>query len=400
MLITRLAAVALLAALSTGGPAAASAQPAQAAARWLAAQQATDGSIPAAGDRTDQLAEAAASLAAAGQVAAASRGLDKVKALGFAGTTRGGQAGRLVAGVVAAGGDPRRLGGRDLVAHLRSFYEPATGRYDANLYGHSLAVLGLKAAADPVPPDAVRYFEINQCPDGGFGHEPGCLQGADVDTTAVAVTALLAGGRTRDDPSVAKARGWLASAPNDQAGFGDKKGAATNSNSTGLALSAIATLGETPGQSAWARNGRTAVGALAALQTSGGGFPYKQGGKVDGYATVQAIPGLLGRPLPLAPVKPPAESSPTRSAATVLADQASPDAGPGSRAAAPSSTVSTPAGLDAQPSATTPRRNLDVAADAGPRGESRPWALLVVALLAVSGAGVATAFRLKQVGRI
>lgn len=400
MLITRLAAVALLAALSTGGPAAASARPAQAAARWLAAQQSSDGSIPASGDRPDQLAEASASLATAGQTAAAAKGLAKVKSLGFTGTTRGGQAGRLVAGVVALGGDPRRLGGRDLVAHLRSFYEPATGRYDANLYGHSLAVLGLKAAADPVPPDAVRYFEINQCPDGGFGHEPGCLQGADVDTTAITVTALLAGGRTKDDPSVAKARAWLAAAPNDRAGFGDKKGAATNSNSTGLALVAIATLGETPGQAPWARDGRTAVGALASLQTSEGGFPYKQGGKVDAYATVQAIPGLLGRPLPLAPVKPTTESSPTGSPTTASAGPASPDVGPGSRAAAPSSAVSPPAELQAQPSATTPSRDLDVAAGAGARGESRPWALLGVGLLAVSGAVVATAVRLKQVGRI
>lgn len=329
------------------------------AAGWLSGRQAADGSLPGAGARVDEVAEAAASIASTGTHAEdVSEAMQLVARRGPAQATRGGQAGRLVAGIRASGRDPRRLGGHDFVAHLNGFYDATTGRYDSQVFAHGLAVLGLVAGGEAVPEGAVRYLSVNQCNDGGFGHEPGCIQGADTDTTAIVVAALIATGSKPGNAAVAKARSWLVAARNAEGGFGDRAGAPTNANSTGLALSAIAALGERPDAAPWPAGSSTAIDALLRLQAPGGGFRYTAGGEPDGYATVQAIPGLLGLAHPL-PAPPPAKASGRAAAppggSAVPAGAAGGDGGDGA----------TPAGSDA-----TSSSSVDAAAES-PAGDER-----------------------------
>lgn len=364
MLIRRTAAAVSAASLAIAGASmgwhpAAAADPRPAAinaAGWLSGRQASDGSLPGPGARVDEVAEAAAAVAATGtQGDAVRQAMQLVASRGPAQATRGGQAGRLVAGIRASGQDARRLGGHDFVAHLQTFYDKATGRYDSQVFAHTLAVLGVAAAGEAVPEGAVRYLGVNQCRDGGFGHEPGCIQGADTDTTALVVAALIATGSKPGDSAVARARSWLLAARNAEGGFGDRAGAPTNANSTGLALSAIAALGERPDAAPWPSGNSNAVDALLRLQSPEGGFRYRAGGQPDGYATVQAIPGLLGLAHPLPAPAAPAGTQPKRSgdgapaAGTAAASPSTGDTGapPGAESGAPTSSTVDSASADA-----------------------------------------------------
>lgn len=78
----------------------------------------------------------------------------------------------------------------------------------------------------------------------------------------------------------------------------------TNSNSTGLVLSTIAALGETPGEAPWdLGGGRDPLTQILSLQAPEGGFYWTAGnaGGINNYATVQATPGVAGRAYPLVP---------------------------------------------------------------------------------------------------
>lgn len=378
MLIRRTAAAVSAASLAFAGASmgwhpAAAADPRPAAinaAGWLSGRQASDGSVPGPGARVDEVAEAAAAVAATGtQGDAVRQAMQLVASRGPAQATRGGQAGRLVAGIRASGQDARRLGGHDFVAHLQNFYDEATGRYDSQLFAHTLAVLGVAAAGEAVPEGAVRYLSVNQCRDGGFGHEPGCIQGADTDTTALVVAALIATGSKPGDSAVARARSWLVAARNAEGGFGDRAGAPTNANSTGLALSAIAALGERPDAAPWPSGNSTAVEALLRLQSPDGGFRYRAGGQPDGYATVQAIPGLLGLAHPLPALAAPPGTQPRRSGgAAPAAGTAAASPSAGDAAAPPEAESGTP------PSSTVDSASADAGdgdGGSGDRGDDR-----------------------------
>jgi hypothetical protein len=263
------------------------------AATFLVEQQRADGSFGAGGP-ADGVAEAVASLVAAGVAGPpVARGIAYVRAHGPA---RAGEkaayAGRIALGLVAAGRDPRAFGGTDYVAAIEAGYDRITGSYDDSLYGNSLAALGLIAAGEALPERALTYIAANQCRDGGFSHQKGCLEPGDVDTTAMTICVL-----ARAEPGgspIARARDWLWAAANDDGGFGLGANDPTNANSTGLALSAFAaTDDDAPGG---------AVRALLALQTSRGGFRYRADvAGANEYATVQALPGLAGEAYPIAP---------------------------------------------------------------------------------------------------
>ena len=272
------------------------------AASFLASRQQPDGSFFRAGAPADGVSEVVAALATVGAErevrARAMRYLEK-SAVARA-RERGGYAGRITQGIVAAGHDPRAFAGADVVAILESFYDPVTGRYDNGIYANALAVLGVLAAKQQLPERAVDFIELNQCGDGGFGHEEGCLGGADVDTTSLVVAALRAAGIRSDEASVARARAWLLSARNADGGFGARPGDRTNANSTGLAICAVVALGEDPESEPWTGGGAGPLAALLALRHSGGGFRYiaTQDAPND-YATVQALPALAKIAYPL-----------------------------------------------------------------------------------------------------
>lgn len=250
------------------------------AAAWL------DKTLPPAQQTADALGERIASVATTGAVDA--NAVATLKRTAPAGASRPAYAARIVMGIVASGGNPRSFGGVDYVAKINAGYNAATGTYETGIYAHALTMIGLIAAAEPVPRNAVMYLTANQCPQGGFAYDPGCIPKADVDTTSITLCALIGAGAEPPAASVA----WLESAQHANGGFPHVPGDQINANSTGLALSAFAAMKRPPP--------RGAIQALLSLRSSDGGFSYVAGdAKPNQYATIQAIPGLMGSPYPI-----------------------------------------------------------------------------------------------------
>ena len=222
----------------------------------------------------------------------------------YQGLVRPGGTGLTIVAVVAGGKDPRSFGGVDLVSRLLSAQTPVgpdAGKFRDPLFdgvlNHAIATIGLRAtglpASDPRVRDALAWLTSQQCPDGAFQNagrniaptvQRPCT-GGDVDTTGYAVQALRAFGVTPTQDAVA----WLRSEQAADASFGG------NADSTGLAASALASLGQdTRREAAWLRG----------VQQDDGAFRYTADEPGDlVYATEEALPGQLGVLRPSAPVR-------------------------------------------------------------------------------------------------
>lgn len=276
-------------------------------ARYIVERQTSTGAFFDTDTAADTVAEAVVALVAGGVV-----GAPVDDALGYIAlhgpdraTGRAGWAGRLVMGLAAAGADPRSFETFDYVAALRGHYDAATGAFETNVYANALALLGLAAAGEDVPAEAIRFVKVNQCAEGGFSWQAGCAGRPDVDTTAHTTSALLAAGVGDADLAVSRARSWLERTRNPDGGFPLEQGQPTNANSTSLAVSAIAALGEDPQREPWSDGDADPVAALAALQDpSSGGFRWKADQRQpNDYSTVQAVVGIAGRTWPVLPAR-------------------------------------------------------------------------------------------------
>lgn len=281
---------------------------------WVAGQQQADGSF--AGFNPGATVDAVLGIVAAGdspQQFVSGSGqtpLDYLATQADSYSSAGASAaGKLMAGVAAAGEDPRSFGGVDLVARLLAAYDPVTGKYGGgSTWDQAWALIGLVAAGEPVPAKAVEYLTSIQATGGGWGFTAGAGT-ADVDSTSLALQALAAAGVDRSDAAVADGFAFLRSTQQPDAGFPGFLGT-TDAGSTGLALAALAAFGENPRSPAWTVTTSTGAGSaltvhnaidtLLALQSPEGGFPGFSGAN-DPFATYQALPGLSGRSLPLRP---------------------------------------------------------------------------------------------------
>lgn len=309
-LIVACLALALLPAPTASAARPAAPSPATLGIEYVVGQQVADGGffrqaqhVTASGGLADTLVAVLSDAGASpGSV---DRAVARLVADGPAVTSRAAYAGRAVMALAAAGLDPRDAGGYDYVARLASFWNPA-GYWESQMYANALAALGVVAAGEPVPAQAILWVRTNQCADGGFGWFTVCLNGSDVDTTALVLNVLVAAGVPRTDAAVTRARDYLVAARNDDGGFGGKPRTFTNANSTGLVLSAIAALGERPTAAPWNAGGSDPLTAVLRLQTESGGFLWRAGdaGGIDNYATVQAVPGVAGQAYPIDPVRP------------------------------------------------------------------------------------------------
>ena len=315
--------VALAPPLAHADVATTTADPAPAAAGWLARQM-TDGKFlagqfgPDAGLSIDGILALAAAGVGAGNAHAAIGWLDDpaiVASYSGDGTAEvyANPTAKLILAATVTGSDPTSFGGRDLVAQLLS-RQGASGRLTdksafgdfANALGHALAVIGLQRSGHPAEAAKTAAFLAGtQCTDGGFPlsfDESTC--DSEVDSTAFAVQALLATGHA---DVAAGALDWLAGVQHPDGGFGDesKNNLPENANSTGVAAQALRVGGRT-----------TAAGQAVAYLTSlqiGCAGPAPQRGAIaydrldpahpddTGYqagnavrATAQGILGLTG----------------------------------------------------------------------------------------------------------
>lgn len=278
-------------------------QAAQAAADWIRAQQQPDGSFP--GFSPGDSADAVQALVAAGVAPAdlsqnGTSVVDFLQAQADYAKSSVGAAAKLALAAVALGEDPRQFAGQDLLQLIGASYDPATGQYGADVYGHALALLATRAAQATPPPAALaRVLEL-QLEDGGWSFDGTSASGSDTNTTALVVQALA--GETSANSALQQALAFLQTQQNDDGGFPYQQGAQTGSdsdaNSTAAVLLALAALGED--ESALAKNSNTPLSALITFQNESGALRYQQAQADDNaLATYQALPALFGKSLPV-----------------------------------------------------------------------------------------------------
>lgn len=183
-------------------------------------------------------------------------------------TITSGEIAHIVLALAAAGGDPRDVGGVDLVAQLAETWKADAGIYGDYLFDTPLVVLALAAAQEPIEEQVFTTFAEKQLDDGSWnaGGETGAVSG-NTWLTAYAVQALVATGRG-DDPMVAKAVEFFRVLQGESGGFASEVGGTVDSESTGHVISALIAAGEKPKASEWGE----AVPALIGFQEESGRF--------------------------------------------------------------------------------------------------------------------------------
>jgi len=210
---------------------------------------------------------------------------------------------RTIIALRGAGLDPRRLGGRDLVAELLSHRRP-NGSFDGQVNWTAFGVLALRAAGRSAHAPSVRsgagFIARAQNRDGGFSFAVG--GGSDVDDTGAALQALAAAGR-RGSRASGRALAYLRRQQNADGGFGQLAHSPSNAQSTAWAIQGLVASGRDPARFR-AAGGRSALAYLRTLQEANGSFRYSRTSRqTPVWVTAQALAALRLEPLPLAPVK-------------------------------------------------------------------------------------------------
>lgn len=262
---------------------------------WMRTQQQPDGSFLGFG--AGSTVDAALAIVAARQdIAAYAQGGNtpttflQSKAADLAKTPGG--AGKLLVAVEAMGMDGKNFGGVNLVDVINASYSGNTGQYGKDAIGHAFAMLGLKAAGQPVPSEAAAFLRGVQTPEGGWAFTGEAKQGAaDTNTTSVAVQALLSSGAGAGSPEMAKAKAYLKSQKNQDGGYpyqqGGEFGSESDVNSTAYVTQALVALGEYD-------EAGLAKSFMRSMQKPNGALQWKPSERDDNAgATYQAVPALL-----------------------------------------------------------------------------------------------------------
>jgi hypothetical protein len=284
-----------------------------AASAWLRAQQAANGGFPGFSGEIDPGTTADAVLAlysaqdvdpdAAGALQAAIAYLEQNGAE-YA-RIGAGEAAKLALAAVAGGRDPHAFAGVDLITLTQApttldIADPISGIYGADLFDHAMVMLALAAAGDEAPEDALAPLRDRQGADGGWSWDGSTRAGAaESNTTALIVQALAASGHG-DDAMVERGLAFLLTlrAPDDR-GYASQ-GAdelVADAESTALVLQALVAAGQDPALPVWGN----VPHALANVAAPDGGLRYLASEDEPSLlATVQAMPALAGKPLPVA----------------------------------------------------------------------------------------------------
>ena len=177
-------------------------------------------------------------------------------------------------------------------------YSATLGAFSTQSGPNSWAILGTVAMSESVPVSATTYLKSQAQPNGGWEWSPGW--GADTNTTALALQALIAAGEPISSSTVASALAFLETAQNEDGGFPYdlSPNGPSDANSTGYVTQALIAAGEDPLSARWTVSATTPISYLLALQLPDGRFEWQLGTGANQLATQQVIPALLGRAHP------------------------------------------------------------------------------------------------------
>lgn len=214
-----------------------------------------------------------------------------------------GAAAKFSMALVAAGMDPHNIDNVDPMSIV--VVASGLGLIGQGPYDHALGLQALVATGEPVPDLAIQAARDSQIENGSWAFDGSITPGAgDTNTTAQMVMGLVAAG-VHDD-MVDRAIAYLVGSSNDDGGYPYQPGAETDANSTALVLQALIAVANP--DLAGAQD--AALAALLGLQNESGAFGYMASTPDDNqFATVQAIPAVVGVAFPL-PVMAPVLATP------------------------------------------------------------------------------------------
>ncbi len=196
--------------------------------------------------------------------------------------------------LASAGGNPRAVAGRDLIALIEAS-TAADGKIGADIEEHCWGVIALVASGETVPPGSMEWLVGQQRADGGWGESDTVI----VKDTALAVEALIA---VEEDvqESIDRALELLRGRINADGGFsGAAKG--SDAQATSTVIRAVNAAGEDPSSEDWAFEGNDSLGYLESLQAGDGHFQYSGGVESQPVMTTSmATPSVEGEYFPLA----------------------------------------------------------------------------------------------------
>jgi energy-coupling factor transport system substrate-specific component len=194
-----------------------------------------------------------------------------------------------VLALVAAGLDPRDVGGRNLVRDIQRAQRG--GRIGPLVNSTIFGVLALRAARVPVPTAVRRGLATAQRADGSYGFGAGVP--ADSNVTAAAVQALLVVGYPRTGRRVQRTLTALQRFRNADGGYGLNRGNRSDAQSTAWAVQALVAAGRRPD---------VALAYLRRQQRADGSVAYGSGLRITPvWVTSQALAAFSRRPLPIRP---------------------------------------------------------------------------------------------------
>ncbi|MEK6271135.1 MAG: prenyltransferase/squalene oxidase repeat-containing protein [Actinomycetota bacterium] len=205
---------------------------------------------------------------------------------------------RTILALEGAGVNPRRFGGRDLVAALRK-RRSRSGSFDGQVNLTAFGILALRAAGAPQSAVArsVAWLREAENGDGGWGFQPQAA--SDPDSTGAALQALAAaGGRGR---ATARGASYLRRAQRADGGFALAESGPTNSQSTAWAVQGLIAAGSNP--TAARTNGHSPFDYLAHRQARDGHYRYSSSSdQTPVWVTGQVLLAVNREAFPLAAV--------------------------------------------------------------------------------------------------
>jgi Squalene-hopene cyclase C-terminal domain/Prenyltransferase and squalene oxidase repeat len=204
---------------------------------------------------------------------------------------------RTILALAAAGRNPRRFAGRDLVAQLRS-KRSGDGSFQGQVNLTAFGVLALRASGGSGSEIAgsAAWLRDAQNADGGWGFNPGAA--SDPDSTGAALQALaVAGGGSALSLGV----NYLRESQRPEGGWGLNESGVTNTQSTAWAVQGLVAAGVPPGSVR--RGGKSPVDYLRARQAADGHYSYSSASdQTPIWVTAQALLGVKRKAFPLASV--------------------------------------------------------------------------------------------------
>lgn len=202
--------------------------------------------------------------------------------------------------ILAAGGNPRSIGGHDLIERIYNFYISSSNR-DITFQGLNGVIFGLIAldAREYETPQDARYSREwlrsylldKQNRDGGW--DLGSTGESDVDITGMVLQALAPYyNKAEVKTAVNKAVGWLSAVQGSDGGFAST--GTVNSEAVSQAIIALGALGIDPAAEDFTKQDNNLLTALLAFQEKDGSFRHTLSEKTgNDMATEQAYLALL-----------------------------------------------------------------------------------------------------------